>query len=165
MFIDIYLRIYGLRIDYSRFKKKANKQSLMTRQLILSTRGSQKYITLSELHHVPSDSCGTMCCKALNNDDDKWLLLDVNPKTNFLDVQQIRKAQKIEIKFLLKKIPEWFCYKTIDFICYSKLFLINQCKMIFSKKYSLWTPFVTKCSESNLPCLVFFYGKSVQNTQ
>ena len=42
LFIDIFIRIHGLRVDYSGFRKRAINQSLMTRQLILSTRGSQK---------------------------------------------------------------------------------------------------------------------------
>ena len=60
LFIDYYIRIHSLRIDYLGFKKRVINKSLMTRQLILTTRGSQK-ITPSELHHVPSDSYGTMC--------------------------------------------------------------------------------------------------------
>ena len=40
--IDIYIRIHGLRIDYSLFMNRAINQSLLARQLILSTWGSQK---------------------------------------------------------------------------------------------------------------------------
>ena len=36
------MRIHGLRIDHSRFRKRAINHSLMTGKLILSTRGSQK---------------------------------------------------------------------------------------------------------------------------
>ena len=42
LFIDIYISIHGLKIDYLGFRKRAINQSLMTRQLILSTRGYQK---------------------------------------------------------------------------------------------------------------------------
>ena len=35
-------------------------------------------------------------CKALNNDGNKWLLIDVNPKIRLLDVQKIPKAQKFQ---------------------------------------------------------------------
>jgi hypothetical protein len=43
-FIDIYIRIHSLRIDDSGFRKRAFNNSLMTSQLILSTRGSKKMI-------------------------------------------------------------------------------------------------------------------------
>ena len=44
-------------------------------------------------------------CKALNNDGKKWLLLDVNPKTRFLDLQKIQKASKIQ-KYLNNNGPK-----------------------------------------------------------
>ena len=48
------------------------------------------------VHIVPS------YCKALNNDGNKCLLLDVNLKTRFLDAQKIQKAQK-KINVVKKK--------------------------------------------------------------
>ena len=53
------------------------------------------------------------CCKAINNNGNKWLIFDANPKTEFLDVQQILKLPKLN-ECLKKKLPEWFGYKTID---------------------------------------------------
>ena len=41
-FIIILIRIHGFRIDASGFRKRAINHSLMTKMLILSTRGSQK---------------------------------------------------------------------------------------------------------------------------
>ena len=54
-------------------------------------------------------------CKALNNNSNKLLLLGANPKTRFLDIQQISHTLP-QNKGLEKKILEWFGYKTIDFI-------------------------------------------------
>ena len=50
--------------------------------------------------------------KALNNDGNKGLLLDVNPK------------------------PFFFTFK--------------KCQIMFSKQHSLWTPFLTKCSDCDI---------------
>ena len=44
-----------------------------------------------------------LICKALNNDGNEWLLLDVNPKTKFLDVKKFPKATKIK-ECLQKKL-------------------------------------------------------------
>ena len=37
-------------------------------------------------------------------------------------------------------------------------FLINQCKPMFKKNYSLWSPFLTKYSECDLPWLLCLVG-------
>ena len=42
MYVGVYIRIHGFRIEYSGFRKRAINQSLMTRQFILSSRGFQK---------------------------------------------------------------------------------------------------------------------------
>ena len=62
--------------------------------------------------------------KAISNDGNKWILLDVNPNTRFLDLQKIPES-------------EWFGYKSIDFICYWKDFMINHCKLMLKKIYFL----------------------------
>jgi hypothetical protein len=46
------MRIHGLRIDDSGFRKRTVNNSLMTRQLILITRGSKKII----------NTMGTLAC-------------------------------------------------------------------------------------------------------
>ena len=55
----------------------------------------------------------------------EWLLLDVNPKTRFLDVHKISKAQKFKKKIFPNKIPERLNYKSIDFICYLEYLVIS----------------------------------------
>ena len=52
LFIDIYIRIHGLMIADSGLRKRAFNHSLMTRKLILSTRGCKKCITLWELMYL-----------------------------------------------------------------------------------------------------------------
>ena len=54
--------------------------------------------------------------KALNNNSNKWLLLGISPKSRFLNVQKIPKAQKLKKKMSSKKLSEWFGYKTFDLI-------------------------------------------------
>ena len=61
-------------------------------------------------------------CKASNNDGNKWLLLDVNPKTWFLHIQKIPKAQK------LKKISQ---KKFLSDLVLKLLILFVQCKLMF----------------------------------
>ena len=56
-------------------------------------------------------------CKELNNDRNKLLLLDENPKTRILEIQKNPNALKLQ-KCLQKKFLKWFGYKTIDFISY-----------------------------------------------
>ena len=51
------------------------------------------------------------CCKAINNDGNKRLLLDVNPKTMFSDMQQ---SPKVIIRKKKKKKSLMIGYKTID---------------------------------------------------
>ena len=60
------------------------------------------------------------------------------------------KGSKIKQMSSKNENPEWFSYIHIDFFCYLKYLVINQCKLMFSQKYCLWTPFVTKCSECDL---------------
>ena len=48
-----------------------------------------------------------------------------------------------------KKVPECFGYKTIDFICNKKYFVINQCKLML-KKNPLLNSILTKCSEGDV---------------
>ena len=56
LFIEIYIRIQGSRIQDSGIRKRAVNHSIISRQLIPGYRGSKKIITLQALHHIPSDS-------------------------------------------------------------------------------------------------------------
>ena len=74
-------------------------------------------------------------CRAINNDGNKWLLLNVNPKTRFLDVHKIPKAPK-NFKCLLKK-SRVIWLKTIDFFLLSKIFCDYSVHTYVFKKISL----------------------------
>ena len=52
-------------------------------------------------------------CKAFKETGNKWIILDVNPKTGFWEVQKFPKATKIKI-YVSKKNPEWFGCKAFD---------------------------------------------------
>ena len=60
-------------------------------------------------------------CKAFKDEVYKWLLLDVNKKTQ--DFGGVKNAKKKK-KNLENKFPAWFGYKTVDPICYYKDFVI-----------------------------------------
>ena len=65
------------------------------------------YISQDLLHNNLLVLFNNVFCyyKEINNDGNKWLLLDVSPKTMFLDVQWIPKAPKL--KKCLKKNNSW----------------------------------------------------------
>ena len=70
-----------------------------------------------------------------------WFLLDVNPKTRFLEVQEIIKEKEKclpQIFFL-----EWFCYTTIDPICFHEGIIINQRTLL-----RVWSMFVFSITNS-----------------
>ena len=64
--------------------------------------------------------------KALNNDGNKWFLLDVNPKARFLDLQK-SKGSKIIKKNVFQKI-----YLN-DLVMNLFFLMIYQCKLVFLK--------------------------------
>ena len=59
-------------------------------------------------------------CKAINNDGNKCLLSDVNPKTMFLVIQKIPKAQNLKI--LPKKYLSDLVIKLLILFVYRKIF-------------------------------------------
>ena len=79
-------------------------------------------------------------CKALNNGSNEWLILNVNPKTRFLDVHKIAKIQK---KLFVSKKNYWLI------LLQKKSWLISA-NWCFQKKYRLWTLFLSKCSKCDI---------------
>ena len=62
-------------------------------------------------------------CKAINNDGNEWLLLDVNPKTKFSDMQKSSKGPKKN--FFQKNLPSDLVIKLlILFVILKILWLI-----------------------------------------
>ena len=60
----------------------------------------------------------------------------------------------LNLKQMSPKKDSWVIYFYTDFFFgYLKNLVTIQCKLMFSKKYCLWTPFVTKCSECDLNTL------------
>ena len=79
-----------------------------------------------------SELCDFFYFKAFLNQCYAWFLLNVNPKPRFLDVPNIPKATKIKINVSPKNL------------------MIDQRKLMFLRKYCLWTWFITQCSEFDL---------------
>ena len=68
-------------------------------------------------------------------------------KKKVFDVKKITKTPKLDV--FQQKFPVWFRYWF-----YLLLTIFCQCKVMFSKKYCLWTLFLAKCSE----CDVWWQG-------
>ena len=90
-----------------------------------------------------------------------WVnVYNMSPEIQLSQKKNNSKIHLLEIQ--IQKFPDWFCYKTIVFCLFKKKIVINQCKLLFKKKYRLWTPFLTKCSGCDLgrlsPDSIINYG-------
>ena len=84
-------------------------------------------------------------CKAINNHGNKWLLLDVNPKTRFLEVKKILKALKLKKKMFFDLV-----IKLLIIFGNNKFFCDKSVQTYVKQKFCLWTPFLNKCSECEI---------------